>query len=152
MQGLTAALLARACQVFLTRAYAGDPPAIPAAKRMYLNLAPEQPLEPLLKPPVCQTLHAADGSVRGYAFRLGSTHYPHLKLQVVDSDRRGTLVFAVDTHDALHLDPQHPDAAGWAEVREANRRLKEAIEHAWEAEGLLTFNGLLRRQLQGGAT
>jgi hypothetical protein len=30
-----------------------------------------------------------------------------------------------------------------------NRELKEKIEHAWEADGLLTFNALLRRELDG---
>jgi hypothetical protein len=33
------------------------------------------------------------------------------------------------------------------ELQTANRRLKEQIESAWEEAGLLTFNGLLRREL-----
>jgi hypothetical protein len=32
----------------------------------------------------------------------------------------------------------------------ANRKLKEQIERAWEAAGIMTFNGLLRRELAGG--
>jgi hypothetical protein len=55
----------------------------------------------------------------------------------------------VDTHDQLRLDPRHPDAAGWAQLQAINRELKEKIEHAWEADGLLTFNALLRRELEG---
>ena len=47
----------------------------------------------------------------------------------------------------VHLDANHPDAACWKKLQTANRQLKEQIEHAWEAEGLLTFNGLLRQEL-----
>ena len=85
--------------------------------------------------------------IRGYAFRLGSSVFPHLKLQVVgQSDEE--LVFSVDTHDQVRVPANHPDAAGWAQIQTANRKLKEEIERAWEAAGLLTFNALLRRELE----
>lgn len=84
--------------------------------------------------------------MRGYSFRLGCTHYPHLKLQVVNTDD-GSLVFSVDTHDAVQLQPDHPDWPRWRQLQTANRELKTRIERAWDAEGLLTFNGLLRREL-----
>jgi hypothetical protein len=87
------------------------------------------------------------GEIRGYAFRLGSTVFPHLKLQVVGQSD-GELVFSVDTHDQVRVPLGHPDAAAWAQVQAANRKLKEEIEHAWEAAGLLTFNALLRRELE----
>ena len=41
---------------------------------------------------------------RSPPFRLGSSHYPHLKLQVTENERDGSLVFAVDTHDAMQLE------------------------------------------------
>ena len=63
-------------------------------------------------------------------------------------DQGATWIFAVDTHDALQLDPSHPDAIGWGRLQVANRQLKEQIEQIWEAQGLLTFNGLLRRELE----
>ncbi len=146
MHGLTTALLARASHTFLTLAYPSGPNTIPPARRAFLDLAPEQPFEPLLVPPLCEVLRTPQGGLRGYAFRLGSTTYPHLKLQVI-SQVNGAWIFAVDTHDAFHLDANHPDAAGWKKLQVANRQLKEQIERAWEADGLLTFNGLLRQEL-----
>lgn len=148
MNDLPASLLFRACRIFLTLAYPGGEGTIPASKRNYCHLEAGQPLEPLLAPPVCQVLPAPGGGIRGYAFRLGSATYPNLKLQITDCGQRGDWVFAVDTHDAVKLDPGHPDAPKFAQLQAVNRQLKEQIERAWESEGLLTFNGLLRRQLK----
>jgi hypothetical protein len=147
MCGLTTTLMGRACRTFLTLAYPGGPSSIPPGRRAFLDLAPDQPLEPLLVPPLCEVLRTPQGGLRGYAFRLGSAVYPHVKLQVTSHDSDDGWIFAVDTHDAFHLDSSHPDAAGWAKLQSANRQLKEQIERAWEADGLLTFNGLLRREL-----
>jgi hypothetical protein len=148
MKGLTTKLLGRASRIFLMLAYPGGPTTIPPGKSVLRNLSADQPLEPLLVPPLCETLRQADGSLRGYSFRLGSAIYPHLKLQVVGQDGGATCVFGVDTHDALQLEPGHPDAIGWAKLQVANRELKEKIERAWEADGLVTFNALLRRELE----
>jgi hypothetical protein len=148
MKGFTTDLLSRACRIFLTLAYPGGAATIPLAKRAFLHLDSNQELAALLVPPVCQSIPLADGKLRGYAFRLGSAGYPHLKLQIVDCDQCGTWVFTVDTHDAIRLDPSHADAPRLAQLQAANRQLKEQIERAWEADGLLTFNGLLRRELE----
>jgi hypothetical protein len=147
MNAPPADLLARACRTFLQLAYPGGEQTIPATRRPYLHLQADQPLEPLLAPPVCEALLAPDGGVRGHAFRLGCATYPHLKLQATNCDGQGTWVFTVDTHDTLKLAPDHPDAPKIAELQAANRRLKQQIESAWDADGLLTFNGLLRREL-----
>jgi hypothetical protein len=154
MPGLCPELLGQACRIFLTLAYPGGENSIPATKRAYLGISDEPDLEPLLKPPVCQVLprlpcigEPPPEGIRGYAFRLGSSVFPHLKLQVVGQND-GELVFSVDTHDQVRVPLGHPDAAAWAQVQAANRKLKEEIEHAWEAAGLLTFNALLRRELQ----
>jgi hypothetical protein len=146
MKGLTGALLDRACRTFLGLAYPDGPQSVPAAKQPYLHINPGAPLESLLAPPVGQALPAPGGGVRGYSFRLGCTHYPHLKLQIVNTED-GSLVFSVDTHDAVQLQPDHPDLPRWRQLQTANRELKTRIERAWEADGLLTFNGLLRREL-----
>jgi hypothetical protein len=146
MKGLTGALLDQACRTFLCLAYPDGPPTVPPPKQPFLHINPDAPLEPLLAPPVCQALPAPGGGVRGYSFRLGCAHYPHLKLQVVTTDD-GSLVFTVDTHDAVQLQPDHPDLGRWRQLQAANRELKTRVERAWEAEGLLTFNGLLRREL-----
>jgi hypothetical protein len=148
MKGLTSARLGRACRIFLERAYPEGEHTIPPPRRVFLAIAPGQPLEGLLVPPLCRVLPAAGGGVRGYAFRLGSAAYPHLKLQVVGQG--DGCVFSVDTHDTVFLEPGHPDAARWGQLQVVNRQLKEQIERAWEAAGLLTFNGLLRRELAGG--
>lgn len=146
MRGLTTASLGCASRIFLALAYPQGPETIPPEKRPFGDLDADLDLEAILKPPVCQPLRTPEGGLRGYALRLGSSTYPHLKLQVVDVDD-GTCVFAVDTHDAPHLDLNHPEAARWAQIQEANRRLKQTIEHAWEEVGLLTFNSLLRQEL-----
>ena len=146
MKDLTTELLQRACRIFLDRAYPEGEHTIPPANLHYLALDPDQPLEHVLIPPVCQPLPLSASRLRGYALRLGSARHPHLKLQIVDHEDDGC-VFSVDTHDGLSLDSSHPDAARWRELQSANRRLKEEIERDWEAAGLLTFNGLLRREL-----
>jgi hypothetical protein len=157
MTCLTTALLSRACQIFFRWAYPEGERTIPAKKRLYLNLSPDQPLESLLPPApgakeICQVLPAEGGGIRGYAFRLGSTTYPHLKLQVVDYCGK-TCVFSVDTHDAfcrgmLAPPPEHPDYGAWTRLQQANRELKQRIEADWEAEGLMTFKGLLKSDLE----
>jgi hypothetical protein len=145
MKGLTTALLEGACRIYLARAYPQGSQSIPPPKNDFLTLDNGQPLESVLVPPLCQPLSRRDG-LQGYALRLGSALHPHLKLQIVDHAEAGC-VFSVDTHDGFALDPSHPDAARWAELQIANRRLKEQIERAWEEAGLLTFNALLRREL-----
>jgi hypothetical protein len=146
MKGLTTALLGRACRIFLERAYPQGPDAIPPPKNSFFFLDAAVPLESVLVPPVCQPLRGRDGGLRGYALRLGSAVHPHFKLQIVEQDEVGC-IFSVDTHDGFSIDPAHPDAAHWREFQEANRRLKEGIERAWEEAGLLTFNALLRQEL-----
>ncbi len=146
MNGLTTTLLDQACRIFLERAYPEGLHTIPPPNNRYYALRADQPLEALLVPPLCQPLSARDGGVRGWILRLGSASHPHLKLQIVAHDET-TCVFSVDTHDPVSLDPGHPDAARWQRFRQVNRELKEQIERAWEAAGLLTFNALLRRQL-----
>jgi hypothetical protein len=147
MKGLTSALLARACRIFLERAYPGGINTIPPPKNAYFALSPDRPLESMLVPPVCQTLPTRDGGgLRGYSLRLGSVSHPHLKLQIVSCEDEDC-VFSVDTHDKISLDSSDPDLPRWVQLQQANRRLKEQIERAWEADGLMTFNMLLRREL-----
>jgi hypothetical protein len=146
MNGLTTALLERACRIFLDRAYPHGPDTIPPPKNSYLALNTTIPVESVLVPPVCQPIFRGDGRIHGYVLRLGSALHPHFKLQIMDHDDAGC-VFSVDTHDGFLIDPSHSEAPRWRELQAANRRLKEEIERAWEAAGLLTFNALLRREL-----
>jgi hypothetical protein len=146
MKGLTTALLERACRIYLERAYPDGPGAIPPPKNRFLALDLAQPVESVLVPPLCQPLWRRDSGLRGYTLRLGSALHPHLKMQIVDHGDDGW-VFSVDTHDGFPCDSSCADAARWRELQTANRQLKERIERAWEEAGLLTFNGLLRREL-----
>jgi hypothetical protein len=147
MRGLTTALLDRACRIFFQLAYPEGSHTVPPPKNAFLALHADQPLEALLVPPVCQPLPACRGGPRGYSLRLGSALHPHLKMQIVDHTEAGC-VFSVDTHDAICLDARNPDTLRWTEFQRSNCRLKEQIERAWEAAGLLTFNALLRRELE----
>jgi hypothetical protein len=147
MKELPTPLLGRACRTFLSLAYPDGEASIPPPKNSYFYLEPDLPLESVLHPPVCQVLRTEAGELRGYAMRLGSVSYPHLKLQVIWHARSEAWVLSVDTHDNLLLEPGHPDANRLAQLQMANSRLKELIERAWEAEELTTFNALLRREL-----
>lgn len=155
MNGLTSDLLGRACRIFLELAYPGGKETIPVRKRPYFHLSAEQPVDAFLPPApaangIGQVLPAPGGRSRGYSFRLGSSTFPHLKLQVIDYENGSALVFTVDTHDAFcpGLTADHPDAPMWRALQEGNRKLKEQIEHAWETAGLTTFHALLREGLE----
>jgi hypothetical protein len=147
MIGLTPNLLARACRIFLDLAYPLGEETIPPGRRLIvLDELGAADLGRVLVPPLAQSLFDSGGACHGYSLRLGSASFPHLKLQVIVRGDE-TCVFSVDTHDALRLDPDHPDAEGWAQLQASNRQLKMQIEKAWEANGLCTFNSLLRREL-----
>src|SRR5262249_10602148 len=105
MKGLTTALLSLACRTFLTLAYPGGEKTIPDRKRPYLHIAPDADLAAFLPPAAAahgigQVIRGEDGAFRGYAFRLGSACFAHLKMQVT-SYNHDCCIFAVDTHDSL---------------------------------------------------
>ena len=145
MQGLTADLLSQACRTFLALAYPQG--SVPGSKQIFLEANPAPPLNRFLAPPACQSLVGPEGQSRGYSIRLGSSWFPHVKLQILERGD-GSYVFSVDTHDAMEIAPDHPDAGGVAALQTANRHLKERVERAWEAEGLRTFHSVLRDGLQ----
>lgn len=146
MQGLPTAHLRESCRIFLSLAYPEGERSIPASRRVYLTYGEDEPLGTWVAPPVCQPFHG-DDDVHGYSWRLGCRHFPHLKLRATNQDHGESWVFSVDTHDAVRLEPDHPDAPRWTELQNANQQLKERIEHAWAEAGLLTFDALLRRDL-----
>src|SRR5207244_1361165 len=87
-----------------------------------------------------------------YALRLGSEHYPHLKLQIRPFPNRQGFVFWVDTHDQVFAEEvAYRDADRWRQLVARNRDAKHAIEQSWEQRGLPTFAGSIREDLsQGG--
>ena len=148
MNGLTTDRLSLACRIFLEEAYPAGPETVPPNRRPFLAIPPDQPLAPWLAVRGgCEALSGPGGSLRGYAFRLGSAHFPHLKLQVTGHDNGRACVFTVDTHDAMRVALTGAEAEAWAKLQATNRVLKGRIEHRWEEHGLLTFNELLRRGL-----
>ena len=147
MPSLPTKQFADACGIFLRLAYPDG--HVPANRLPFLGIPPDG-LEAMLTPPICEQLIHSDGranELRGYAFRLGSSDFPHVKLQIHWQERPGTWIFAVDTHDAIHVPQDNPDYPRFQEIRLKNRLLKERIEQAWEAQGLLTFNASLRQEL-----
>jgi len=151
---LSTPLLAHACRIYMDTAYPDGAPTIPEHKRPYATISPDEPVQRYLSPSpvaqgVCQKVEEDC-----YTFRLGSPRYANLKLKVHCVAERGTCqcVFSVDTHDSFskdHVQPpaDHADAAAWLELQAANRELKEKIETAWGAAGIMTHNGLLRAEL-----
>ena len=159
MRELTTASLGQACRLFMEHSYPGGPETIPPRKRPYFDIDPDAALEDYLPPAplatgVCQPLSTRKDGPRGYELRLGSAHFPHIKLRVQRMEHRGepVWVYTVDTHDAFsrtcaHPPADHPDAPGWLALQEANRLLKDRVEEALEQAGYATFKTLLRMDL-----
>jgi hypothetical protein len=160
MAELNTAGLGQACRVFMELAYPGGPATIPLKKRAYYEINPERPISAFLPPApeaagIAQELSTRKDGPRGYEFRLGSCHFPHLKLRIQLMEHHGesVWVFTVDTHDAFSRNcvqppSDHPDAADWLALQEKNRQLKDRIEDDLEQAGFLTFKSLLRGDLQ----
>jgi hypothetical protein len=161
MQQLTTPLLGQACRIFMAISYPDGPSSVPAKKRAYFDLPPDQPITAFLPPApgavgVCQELCNERGEPCRYDFRLGSSGFPHLKLrlQLVKQNCHSLWVFMVDTHDSFSKEsrfppPDHPDAPQWLRMQSDNRLLKERIEAAFEQNGLATLNSILRGELTG---
>jgi hypothetical protein len=160
MHRLTTDLVSQACRIFFAEAYCGGESTIPPRRRLLLEMQPGQEMLPYLEatPALkesCQVVTGKNGCARALLIRLGCNHYPHLKLktQLIDHEGGDEWLFSVDTHDGFSATnflppPDHPDAAAWMEMQHANAALKQRIEAAWEEAGLMTFNALLRRDLQ----
>lgn len=154
--------LARACRVFLDLAYPDGAETIPVNKRAYFDIGADSPIEDFIPPAkvalsVCQELPRRQDAQRGYAFRLGSAAYPHLKLcvQPILFRDHPVWVYSVDTHDGgaklANLMPPG-EAHQWRAMIGQNRRLKEEIESALALAGFLTPNNLLQLDLPAPAS
>jgi len=155
MNSLPAETLGRACRVFFRLAYPGGPDAIPASKRCYLSI-PDDALVTDYFPPadkavgIANEVKEADGAVHAMELRLGSAHFPHLKLRVEKMAHRHVArwVFMVDTHDKFPRLDLGAEEEAWRQLQQANRELKVRIETALEEAGLMTPNKLLRDDLE----
>ncbi len=161
MQALVAQDFAQACRIFMELAYPGGCETVPERLRPYCDIAVESPLEDFnpgapLSTSVALDLSTLAPGTPGYAFRLGSANYPHLKLriQIMDFHQRDVWVYSVDTHDRFHRAIEHPDAEeaeAWKQLIEQNRNLKHQIEEALALAGFLTPKSLLTLDLTAPA-
>jgi len=155
MSELNTALLGQACLIFRELAYPDGPTTIPLKKRAYYSMDAARPLADYLPPSpvaggIAQELSTRKDGPRGYEFRLGSCHFPHLKLRVQLMEHAGSSVwvFTVDTHDAFSPPAGDPRAAEWLALKEMNRLLKDQIENELDQAGFETFKSLLRGDLK----
>jgi hypothetical protein len=151
-------LLSRAAGVFLEKAYPNGFACVPEWKRERFGcLLSGDALEDVLPPsPRSHGFSEWLAADEGLAFRLGSGHFPHLKLRLTNlgCDESPLWIFSVDTHDRmlrLCTEAILHDADAWALLQTQNARLKEEIEHAWESLGVPTHLSLLRRQLESAS-
>jgi hypothetical protein len=88
-------------------------------------------------------------SPRRYLLRLGNRHYPHMKMVIDRAPDGQGFLFRADTHDNhVRPKPGSRDEKPFLELMEKNRQVAEAIEAAWEQEGLPTFKKFLRDDLE----
>jgi hypothetical protein len=144
-------------------AYPGGVATVPLKKRAYCTMDAERPLADYIPPApqaggIAQELSNRKDGPRGYEFRLGSVRFPHLKLrvQLMEHNGNSVWVYTVDTHDAFsRTNPQpprdHPEAAQWLALQEANRQLKDQIEDELDQAGFPTFKSLLRGDLKSSS-
>ena len=149
--------LAQACRIFLNLAYRADSEPIPPAKQAYRTIPADALVESYLPPApiavgICQDMSKLKSAIPGYDFRLGSSHFPHLKLRIqkMDFHQREVWVYSVETHDHFHQAIPHQNAGEaerWRNIVERNRALKKEIEDAFSKADLLTPRMLLRLDL-----
>jgi hypothetical protein len=159
MTELKTAQLGQACLIFMELSYPAGIATIPLKKRAYFAMDAARPLADYVPPApqaggIAQELSNRKDGPQGFEFRLGSSHFPHLKLRVQLMEHHGSSVwvYTVDTHDAFSRTnpqppPDHPEAAQWLALQDANRQLKDQIEDELDQAGFPTFKSLLRGDL-----
>ena len=89
--------------------------------------------------------------------RLGNAFYPHMKLTCELSPDGKMFLFKADAHDAHCCPPEgDPEYPTFRAMMDENGRIVQALEAAWEQQGLPTFktylkDDLARRQQGGGS-
>jgi hypothetical protein len=148
LRGLRLDLLRSAAETYLTLAYPAG--VVPDAVQRRL-IWPERcaPAELLSGPPFERTGKAPGRPAPIYALRLGNHRYPHMKLQIQPWPNDAGFMLSVNSHDQVTgLAMNAADGQAFRELQVENQRLKEAIEEAWDAAGLPTFNRYLRDYIQ----
>lgn len=133
----------RAIEVYLKHAYSGEPPSAIRSRLDTLRSLPDGGFYD------CAAIErdAAPNPTR-LRLRLGNRFYPHMKLVIERAPDGKTYLFRADTHDQHCIpDPQSRDYPPFCKLMEKNQAIAQAIEAAWEQEGLPTFKSFLRQDL-----
>jgi len=141
-------VLRRAVDVYLKVAYPSGSLPEPVRRRSTWDKG-LPPHELFTKPPFERAGRAPGGGSPIFALRLGNRRYPHMKLQFQPWNNPDGLMLSVNTHDQIAgLDLGAADVEAFKRLQADNQQLKEAIEQAWESEGLPTFLHFLRTYIQ----
>jgi len=148
MRGLRFDLLRTAVETYLKIAYPSG--QIPEVVQRRLAWSEGLVAESILtKPPFERAGRMPGQQTPIYALRLGNYRYPHMKLQIQPWENGAGFMLSVNTHDQVAgLDVGAADAQAFRELQAENQRLKEAVEQAWDDEGLPTFLRYLREYIQ----
>ncbi|HEY7120099.1 MAG TPA: hypothetical protein VH475_26160 [Tepidisphaeraceae bacterium] len=133
----------KAIDDFLQVAYDGPPPS--AVRSRLETLRGREPQE-FYDSPVFE--HKGEGPEAKLLLRLGNRFYPHMKMTIERRPDRHGCLFRADTHDA-HCCPAHTsrEYAAFRQLMELNQTVAQAIESAWERDGLPTFKTYLKEDL-----
>lgn len=144
--GLSLEEVRRALAIFLSAAY--QQVEIPETRRQFAHIGESETLDGFFARPGVQRLEAPDLSHEGgWSLRVGNAWYPHMKVTIQPYGRPPGYVFGVETHDRFNLPPSSPEAEALRVMQERNLQLARKVEAEWEAAGLPTAKGQLRRAL-----
>jgi hypothetical protein len=148
MRSVELDVLRRAVEIYLQLAYPNG--VVPDSIRRRLEWPAAHDADTLLgSPPFERAGKSKTTGTPIYALRLGNARYPHMKLQIQPWPNAAGFMLSVNTHDqVLSLDPSAADLPAFREIQTENQRLKEEIEHAWDAAGLPTFLRYLREYIE----
>jgi hypothetical protein len=129
----------KAVETYMSHAYGAD---VPTQVRSMLAILHSWKGEFFRSPVI-----AADDKTppRRYTIRLGNRVYPHMKLAIELAPDGNSFLFKADSHDR-HICPPAGSAEydAFMTLRKENARIGEAIDNAWEQEGVPTFKSFLR--------
>jgi len=134
LEHMTCAHVRRAVDIYLRYAWPQESGASPSISLADLSGASD--LQQLFGR--FEKVAGVEGGLKRYALRLGNSRYPFMKFVVQEHLVNGEYFFSVDTHDNLEIRHEDPDSEEWERLKLYNRRLKIAIERAWDQARLPT--------------
>jgi len=138
LDGISAATVRRAVEIYLDQAYPGSS----RWRAPKMDLSGPGNAERLLPRFGDESEKQSDRQVHRYVLRLGNARYPHMKLVLEESILENEYAFMVDTHDNLKVSPDAPDYDRWNQVRAHNRDLADRIEERWRDNSVPTLTDI----------